>query len=201
MLRYWFMMMAAGLLSAAVVGCASTGSSSAKASMCCDGCTDAACCADGCCGMEHCGDCADCPMCQGKAKADAAMCCDNCTDASCCGEACCEMENCSDCGACPECQGKAAKSMQPTADASGNPDDVAVITAAGMSCPLCAANIERQLRKLPGYESMELNLDSGKLFVKVDPAQRPSKEQLGQAVIDGGFTLESVAWQSESRVK
>ena len=120
------------------------------------------------------------------------MCCANCAGEGCCQGDCCNKPDCDDCGACPQCK---AKSTGARLEAAPPDADVAVITAGGMGCPLCASSAEKQLERLDGVKNIAVNLGTGELLVTVDPAARPSAEQLAQAVTDGGFTVESVSWR------
>ncbi|MEM1097364.1 MAG: heavy-metal-associated domain-containing protein [Planctomycetota bacterium] len=80
---------------------------------------------------------------------------------------------------------------------ASNPNaNVAIITAAGMSCPLCAGNIDRQLKRIDGFQAMQMNLETGELFVSFDAtAIQPTSERLTQAIADAGFTVDAVRWQ------
>ncbi|MEM1445573.1 MAG: cation transporter [Planctomycetota bacterium] len=113
-------------------------------------------------------------------------CCVNCSEAGCC----CDDYASSDCDACESCS--------PGIVAGHTDKNLAVITAAGMSCPLCAANIDRQLKRIEGFETMRMNLDTGELFVEFDAASRPSTKRLAQAIRDAGFTVDSVQWRDSA---
>lgn len=78
----------------------------------------------------------------------------------------------------------AAKSKAPIAG------DSAVLYVNGMGCPLCATNIDMQLKRLPGVKSVKVDLGVG--TVKMDLISgmpHPSPDRLGHAVEDAGFTL------------
>ncbi len=78
-------------------------------------------------------------------------------------------------------------------------EDTAVISARGMSCPLCASNADRGLRKLPGVTGVHVDLGTGRIVVGLDPSQpRPSEQQLSKAVEDAGFTPDSVSMPGEA---
>jgi copper chaperone CopZ len=79
--------------------------------------------------------------------------------------------------------------LEPVAG-SGHVDEyVATLHVRGMSCPLCANNIDRQLLKIPGVERVSVNLGNGEVRVRMASSPRPTKEQLTQAIERSGFTL------------
>ncbi len=70
--------------------------------------------------------------------------------------------------------------------------DTATLHVKGMSCPLCASGIDKQLRRLPGVSRVTSDLGSGKVKVTLVGEQRPTARQLSQAVEDSGFTLDRI---------
>lgn len=70
---------------------------------------------------------------------------------------------------------------------------VVTIYATGLSCPLCASNVDIQLKRVAGVKSTQIDLGSGAIIVELDQSKpRPANEQLAEAVRDGGFTVVSV---------
>lgn len=69
--------------------------------------------------------------------------------------------------------------------------DVTLI-AHGMSCPLCATNLDKQMLKIEGVNEVFVDLSTGEIIVDVDEQNRPSNETLADAVRESGFTLVSV---------
>lgn len=63
------------------------------------------------------------------------------------------------------------------------------VIAAGLSCPLCAHNIDKSMRQLPGVADARVNLDSGAVDVTLDGSTPVTYEQLARIVRDNGFTL------------
>ncbi len=59
----------------------------------------------------------------------------------------------------------------------------------GMGCPLCANNVDRQLKALPGVRDASIDLGSGEVKVQLAGENRPTRAQLARAVQDSGFTL------------
>lgn len=63
------------------------------------------------------------------------------------------------------------------------------LTVYGMSCPLCATNIDKQLLRVEGVEHVAVDMSTGIVTLTVDPANPPSAEALEHAVVESGFTL------------
>jgi copper chaperone CopZ len=74
----------------------------------------------------------------------------------------------------------------------------ATLVVKGMSCPLCANNIDTQLRRLSGVTDVHIDMSTG--FVTVDllagpPSSRPTRSALAKAVANTGFTLVEIRTQ------
>jgi copper chaperone CopZ len=65
----------------------------------------------------------------------------------------------------------------------------ATLVVHGMSCPLCANNVDKQLLRVPGVQSVEIDMGDGSVRVQLADEPRPSKAQLARAVEQTGFTL------------
>lgn len=59
----------------------------------------------------------------------------------------------------------------------------------GLSCPLCATNVDKQLTRVPGVRTSMTDLSRGRIDVGLASAGRPTPAQLADAVRDSGFTL------------
>ena len=64
-----------------------------------------------------------------------------------------------------------------------------VLHVYGMSCPLCATNVDKQLLKIDGVNSVRVNLNSGEVIVFTSKDNPPRYDQLARAVEESGFTL------------
>lgn len=62
----------------------------------------------------------------------------------------------------------------------------------GMSCPLCANNIDKQLLRVPGVQSVSVDLGSGLVLARLTPNNSPTREQLVGAIVQSGFTLDRI---------
>ncbi|TVQ52158.1 MAG: copper chaperone [Phycisphaerales bacterium] len=75
-------------------------------------------------------------------------------------------------------------------DASGAIEGSSVtMVVHGMGCPLCANNVDRQLKALPGVSDASIDLGSGEVKVQLADENRPTRSQLARAIQDSGFTL------------
>ncbi len=61
--------------------------------------------------------------------------------------------------------------------------------AQGLSCPLCAHNLEAQLKRVPGVARVVIDLGEGRAAVWFKPGAAPTDKRLAQAVADSGFTF------------
>ena len=83
------------------------------------------------------------------------------------------------------------ENAEPVAALQGLP--VATIQANGLSCPLCASNIDEVIARMPGVKQVQVDLGAGLIRVGLDPAADwPTAQQLGDAVRDAGFTPQEV---------
>ena len=68
----------------------------------------------------------------------------------------------------------------------------ATLIVHGMSCPLCANNVDKQLLTLPGVQSVNVDMGTGEVKVAFAPKARVTKAQLAKAVDASGFSLMEV---------
>ncbi|MEM1028573.1 MAG: heavy metal-associated domain-containing protein [Planctomycetota bacterium] len=72
-------------------------------------------------------------------------------------------------------------------------EPVATISASGMSCPLCASNIDRRLSKVDGVKWTNIDLGNGVVTVGLEAdAEAPTAEDLQTAIRDAGYTAGEV---------
>lgn len=71
----------------------------------------------------------------------------------------------------------------------------AVLTVYGMSCPLCANNVDKVLLAVPGVTGVQVDMGSGRAVVSLDVKNPPSKRELAQAVDKSGFSLKGIEVQ------
>lgn len=59
----------------------------------------------------------------------------------------------------------------------------------GMGCPLCVTNVDKQLERLKGVETVKVDLGAGTVDVGLGGKARPSGAALAEAVDNAGLTL------------
>lgn len=70
--------------------------------------------------------------------------------------------------------------------------DHARLTVFGLSCPLCATNVERALTSVPGVLRASIDLSNGRIDLLLDPMKRTRSVNIAHAVKDAGFTLRAI---------
>lgn len=75
-----------------------------------------------------------------------------------------------------------------------------VIKVEGLYCPFCAYGLEKQLKKLNGYEKVEVNLKHGVAELHIKPGVTVTDKAIQQAVEDAGFDSASIK-RTENRGK
>ncbi len=70
--------------------------------------------------------------------------------------------------------------------------DRAKLTVFGLSCPLCATNVEKALTSIPGVRSASIDLSSGGVNLLLDPARPIRSTDIARAVKNAGFTLRAI---------
>ncbi|MEM9418697.1 MAG: heavy-metal-associated domain-containing protein [Planctomycetota bacterium] len=115
-----------------------------------------------------------------------------------CVATCSDCDEKKDCAFCTSCESKKTDAA-PAAPANPTMSErVATIDAKGMSCPLCASNIDRRMQKLDGVSWTKIDLGKGQVIVGLDEdTPTPSAEDLHQAVNDAGYTAGEVTLPEE----
>lgn len=72
---------------------------------------------------------------------------------------------------------------------------MAVLTVYGMSCPLCANNVDKVLMDVPGVTGVDVDMGTGRATVSLDSKTPPTRRMLEDAVHKSGFTLQKVEGQ------
>lgn len=65
----------------------------------------------------------------------------------------------------------------------------ATLVVHGMSCPLCANNVDSQLMDIQGVRSVDLDMGSGEVKVSFEQDATVTHAQLARAIERSGFTL------------
>ncbi|GGX86471.1 hypothetical protein GCM10007160_12220 [Litchfieldella qijiaojingensis] len=84
--------------------------------------------------------------------------------------------------------GLAAAVVSTTALAAGPSYQIEV---EGLACPFCAYGIEKQLGKIEGVQTIETDIEAGRVIVTMDDGHTLDESRAEQAVDRAGFTLGS----------
>ncbi|MBC7833572.1 MAG: heavy-metal-associated domain-containing protein [Phycisphaerales bacterium] len=87
---------------------------------------------------------------------------------------------------------KSSNSDTAVADDSAIESRTTTLVVHGMSCPLCANNVDKQLLDVPGVTDVTVNMGTGEVAVALADNARVTKRQLAEAIHKSGFTLEKV---------
>ncbi len=71
-------------------------------------------------------------------------------------------------------------------------EHTATIAVDGLSCPFCAYGLEKNLKKLKGIETVDINMKTGKVTVMIRPDADVDDRALRQAVRKAGFTARDI---------
>lgn len=58
----------------------------------------------------------------------------------------------------------------------------------GLSCPFCAYNLEKKLKRVEGVEDLKLRIDTGMAEIEIEEGKLIDVDGIKKAVKDGGFT-------------
>lgn len=72
------------------------------------------------------------------------------------------------------------------------PAGSALLWVNGLGCPLCATNVDKQLVRVEGVQSVSVDMSNGTVLLGLSGKSRPSPARLADAVADAGFTLVKV---------
>ncbi len=67
-----------------------------------------------------------------------------------------------------------------------------VLVVHGMSCPLCANNVDKTLGAVPGVAGVTVDMGSGRATVTLDGVTPVTRGQLSKAVDKSGFSLKTI---------
>jgi len=69
-----------------------------------------------------------------------------------------------------------------------------MIQVAGLYCPFCSYGLEKHVKKIPGFKSVQINIKKGTARIHFHPEAKVTEKAIFQAVEDAGFELDSVEW-------
>jgi Cu+-exporting ATPase len=79
------------------------------------------------------------------------------------------------------------------ADGGGAGSGEVLLPVEGMTCASCVGRVEKALEKVPGVESVAVNLATEKAKVSLDPTNRPGTDELRAAVEKAGYKVGGAA--------
>ena len=82
---------------------------------------------------------------------------------------------------------------------SGEPSRVQV-KVDGLSCPFCAYNLEKKLKRVEGVEELKLRIDTGLAEFNVEEGKSIDVDGIKKAVKDGGFTPRDILITLKGRI-
>jgi len=84
--------------------------------------------------------------------------------------------------------------MAPVMSLSAQEDgaQAAIIAVDGLSCPFCVYGLEKNLKKVNGVESVNIDMKTGKATVVLKPDAHVDAQALRQAVKKAGFTARDI---------
>ena len=102
----------------------------------------------------------------------------------------------------PGCQNTSAVANAGPGDAPALTAETAdaVIAVRGLSCPLCAENIQRQFGFDPRVVASQIDLGTGQVYLDFAAGQRVSEEDLAETIDTAGFTPGRVVYPAGEAV-
>lgn len=85
-----------------------------------------------------------------------------------------------------------ARAAQPESDLLPADATAVVLNVEGLSCPLCATNLEKELKTLPAAGEVSIDLETGRVTVPLKGGLTPTRSQLRRLVVNSGFSLRSI---------
>ena len=71
----------------------------------------------------------------------------------------------------------------------------AIIAVDGLSCPFCTYGLEKNLKKVDGIKTVNIDMKTGKATVVLKPGAHVDDQALRQAVKKAGFTARKITRQ------
>jgi copper chaperone CopZ len=77
----------------------------------------------------------------------------------------------------------------------------AIIKVEGLYCPFCSYGLEKQVKKIKGFQNVQINIKEGTAEIEFKPGVKVPEKAILTAVEDAGFDLDGVEWLKEDRGK
>jgi mercuric ion binding protein len=85
--------------------------------------------------------------------------------------------------------------LSSTVFAEGPAYQTAIIAVDGLSCPFCTYGLEKNLKKMDGIKTVNIDMKTGKATVVLKPDAHVDDQALRQAVKKAGFTARKITRQ------
>ncbi|MBT5472423.1 MAG: heavy-metal-associated domain-containing protein [Nitrospina sp.] len=69
-----------------------------------------------------------------------------------------------------------------------------MIKVEGLYCPFCSYGLEKQVKKIEGFKSVQINIKEGTAEIEFKSGVEISEKAILTAVEDAGFDLDGVKW-------
>ena len=66
--------------------------------------------------------------------------------------------------------------------------EVVDVSVSGLACPFCAYSVENSLGKLPGVDSVSVDLAANRVRVVMQAEHTADLQQIKKAIVNAGFT-------------
>ena len=77
---------------------------------------------------------------------------------------------------------------------AGENEERFIIQVEGLYCPFCAYGLEKHIKKIKGFKSIQINIKDGTAEINFKSGTRVSKALILEAVENAGFELDGVRW-------
>jgi len=77
---------------------------------------------------------------------------------------------------------------------AGEKEERVIIKVEGLYCPFCAYGLEKHIKKIKGFKSIQINIKEGTAEIAFKSGTMVSKASILEAVENAGFELDGVTW-------
>ncbi len=77
-------------------------------------------------------------------------------------------------------------------------EQTVLIKVKGLYCPFCSYGLEKHVKKLDGFKSVQINIKEGTAEIKFKPGATISEKAILTAVEDAGFDLDELKWLAKN---
>ncbi len=77
---------------------------------------------------------------------------------------------------------------------AGENEERVIMQVEGLYCPFCAYGLEKHIKKINGFKSININIKEGTAEIAFESGARVSRASILEAVENAGFELDGVTW-------